>query len=133
MKKNPLLHPEISKIIASLGDGERLVIASANLPISSDMKRIDLALTLDVPTVVQTLAVVMSELSVEEAIIAEELEQVDKPFLQSLKDQLGEVPTTQILYVALKQQSKLAKAVIRTGDNNKFGTVILTAGGFNTN
>jgi D-ribose pyranase len=132
MKKNPLLHPEISKIIAGLGEGEQLVIASVNLPISSDMQRIDLALTSDIPTVIQTLAVVMSELNIQEAIIAEELEESNKPFLQDLKDELGDIPTTQVLYVALRQRTKLAKAVVRTGDKNKYGTVILIAGGVET-
>ena len=129
MKKNPLLHPEISKIIAGLGEGEQLVIASLNLPISSDIQRIDLALTSDVPTVIQALAVVLSELNVQEAIIAEELEESDKPFHQNLKEELGDIPTTQVLSVALKQRTKLAKAVVRTGDTNKYGTVILIAGG----
>jgi D-ribose pyranase len=128
MKKNPLLHPEISGFIASLGESDRLVIATADLPIRSDVQRIDIALTKGIPTVEQTLNVVMSELHIREAVIAEELEGTNVSFLNTLKDMLGDVPTTQVLYVALKQQTKLAKVVIRTGDLTEFGTIILIAG-----
>lgn len=133
MKKNPLLHPEISKVIAGIGKGERLVIASANLPIDSDMKRIDLALTPGIPTILHVLNTVMSEFNAVEATIAEELEEMEFPFRQDLVDELGDIPITQVLYVALKQQTKLAKAVIRTGDANEYGTVILVAGGLHAN
>lgn len=133
MKKNPLLHPEISKVIAGIGKGERLVIASANLPIDSDMKRIDLALTPGIPTILHVLNTVMSEFNAVEATIAEELEEMEFPFRQDLVDELGDIPITQVLYVALKQQTKLAKAVIRTGDTNEYGTVILVAGGLHAN
>lgn len=128
MKKNPLLHPEISKVIASLGEGDRLVIATADLPIRSDIQRIDIVLTEGIPTVEQTLGVVMSELHVREAVIAEELEGTNASFVSSLKEKLGEIPITQVLFVALKQQTKLAKVVIRTGDLTEFGTMILIAG-----
>ena len=128
MKKKPLLHPEISKVIAGFGDGDRLVIATADLPISSGVQRIDISLTKDIPTVGQTLRTVLSELHVQEVILAEELEGSGTSFVRDIKEILGETPTTQVLYVALKQQTKLAKAVIRTGDLTEYGTVILIAG-----
>lgn len=128
MKKNPLLHPEISRAIASLGESDRLVLATADLPIRHDVQRIDIALTTGIPTVMQTLNVVMSELHIREVVIAEELEGTNASFLNTLKDLLDDVPTTQVLYVALKQQTKLAKVIIRTGDLTEFGTMILIAG-----
>jgi D-ribose pyranase len=128
MKKNPLLHPEISKVIASLGEGDRLVIATADLPIRPEVKRIDLGLTKGIPTVEQTLGVVMSEMHVREAVIAEELEGTNMSFVNTLKEILSDIPITQVLFVALKQQTKLAKVVIRTGDMTEFGTMILIAG-----
>ncbi|MCK5645961.1 MAG: D-ribose pyranase [Anaerolineales bacterium] len=128
MKKNPLLHPKVSKVIASLGEGDQLVIATADLPISSDVQRIDILLTKGIPTVEQTLSVVLSEMHVQEAIIAEELERTNASLLNGLKEKLGEIPITQVMYVALKQRTKMAKAVIRTGDFTNFATMILIAG-----
>ena len=125
MKKNPLLHPEISQVIASLGEGERLVIATADLPIGAEMHRIDLALTEGIPSIEQTLTAVLSELNVQEAIMAEEIEGSNLEFLNKIRAILGDVPVTRVLYVALKQQTKLAKAVIRTGDLTEKGTIIL--------
>jgi D-ribose pyranase len=128
MKKNPLLHPEISKVIASFGEGDQLVIATADLPISSDVQRIDILLTKGIPTVEQTLSVVLSEMHVQEAIIAEELVGTNASLVKGLKEKLGEIPITQIMYVALKQRTKMAKAVIRTGDYSNFATLILISG-----
>lgn len=128
MKKNPLLHPEISQVIASLGEGDRLVIATADLPIPTEMHRIDLALTKGIPSIEQTLAAVLTELHIQDVVMAEELEGSNQEFVNSLKTILGDVPLTQVLYVALKQQTKLAKAVIRTGDLTETGTIILSAG-----
>jgi D-ribose pyranase len=128
MKKNPLLHPEISKVIASLGEGDQLVIATADLPISSDVQRIDISLTKGIPTVEQTLSVLLSEMHVQEAIIAEELEGTNASLVKGLKEKLAEIPITQVMYVALKQRTKMAKAVIRTGDYSNFATLILIAG-----
>lgn len=128
MKKNPLLHPEISQVIASLGEGDRLVIATADLPISTEMHRIDLALAKGIPSIEQTLTVVLTELNVTEAVLAEELEGSNQEFVTSVNAILGDVPVTRVLYVALKQQTKLAKAVIRTGDLTETGTIILSAG-----
>ncbi len=132
MKKNPLLHPEISKVIASLGEGDRLVIATADLPISSDVQRIDIALSKGIPTVEQTLSVILSEMQVREVTIAEELEGTNALLVNGLKEKLGEIPITQVMYVALKQRTKMANAVIRTGDFTNFATLILIAGKYNT-
>lgn len=128
MKKNPLLHPEISKVIASLGEGDQLVIATADLPISSDVQRIDILLTKGIPTVEQTLSVVLSEMHVQEVIIPEELEETNASLLKGLKEILGEIPITQVMYVSLKQRTKIAEAVLRTGDFTNFATMILIAG-----
>lgn len=128
MKKNPLLHPEISQVIASLGEGDRLVIATADLPIPTEMHRIDLALTNGIPSIEQTLTAVLTELHVQEVVMAEELENSKSEFVNSITTILDDVPVTRVLYVALKQQTKLATAVIRTGDLTERGTIILTAG-----
>ena len=44
MKKSGILHPELARVIASLGHGDGLCIADAGLPVPAGVLRIDLAL-----------------------------------------------------------------------------------------
>lgn len=45
MKKTPLLNIQLSRLIASLGHGDVVVIADAGLPVPKGVELIDLALT----------------------------------------------------------------------------------------
>ena len=49
MKKTPLLNIALSRVIASLGHGDVLVIGDAGLPVPPGVELIDLALTAGVP------------------------------------------------------------------------------------
>lgn len=73
MKKIGILNQEISAVIAGMGHMDTVVIADAGLPIPDETQRIDLALTGGVPGFLETLLVVLEELQVEKAIIAEEM------------------------------------------------------------
>jgi D-ribose pyranase len=55
MKKGKVLNNEISHVISTLGHTDTIVIGDCGLPIPDHVKRIDLALTLGVPSFLQTL------------------------------------------------------------------------------
>jgi D-ribose pyranase len=128
MKKMPLLHPEISLAIAKLGRGDRLVITEAGFGIPDDVKRIDLALTRGIPTINDTLRVILTELDVEEVILAEEMQEVSPKVYAEMNEILGDIPTLEILNAAFKQQVKMARVVIRTGEISAYANMILRAG-----
>jgi D-ribose pyranase len=71
MKKGVLLNADISALISRLGHTDQVVIADAGLPIPAATLRIDLALTQGVPTFLQIVDVVTSEMQVEKAILAQ--------------------------------------------------------------
>ena len=73
MKKSKLINQPISAVIAGMGHLDELVIADAGLPIPEPVQRIDLALTENVPRFLDALRVVLSELQVESATVAEEM------------------------------------------------------------
>ena len=79
MKKTKMINSELSYTISKMGHTDSLTIGDCGLPIPDEVKRIDLALTHNVPTFIQTLDVVLEELCVEEVVIAEEI--VDKNLL----------------------------------------------------
>ena len=72
MKKKGILNREISRVLATMGHYDLLVIADAGLPIPTDADCIDLVIDKDIPTVLQILKLLSSELEVEEFYVAEE-------------------------------------------------------------
>jgi D-ribose pyranase len=55
VKRSPLLHAELSQVIASLGHGDMLVLGDAGLPIPDGPRRIDLAVARGVPRLADVL------------------------------------------------------------------------------
>lgn len=73
MKKTPLLNIALSRLVASLGHGDIVVIADAGLPVPKGVELIDLALTQGVPDVASTLRTLLSEMQVQNHVLAHEL------------------------------------------------------------
>ncbi|QXI26436.1 D-ribose pyranase [Pseudomonas vanderleydeniana] len=131
MKKAPLLNIALSRLIASLGHGEMLVIGDAGLPVPPGVELIDLALTQGVPDFVSTLRVVLSEMQVESHVLAEEILQKRPPALEHLEALTiqGDLGQRRLLsHEAFKALSRQAKAVVRTGECQPYSNVILVAG-----
>lgn len=128
MKKTQLLHPALSERIASMGHKDRLVIADAGLPIPPGTTRIDLALTPGVPGFLKTLEVILSELQIEGAIIAEEMVQVSPDLFEELKILLPGIQMTQVSHEKFKELSASAHAVVRTGEFTSYANIILISG-----
>jgi D-ribose pyranase len=127
MKKTALLNQPISAIIAGLGHRDTIVIADAGLPIPEGPVRIDLALTKDVPLFLQTLEVVLTEMQVERAIIAEEMLQVSADLQPAIAKRLGGLPIEMVSHEEFKERTRSAKAVIRTGQFTPYANIILVA------
>ena len=134
MKKVGIINQPISSVIASLGHMDTLVVADAGLPIPRETRRIDLALTAGIPTFCDTLRVVLEEMCVEQAIVADEMLGVNPKIYQSVRKLLGDVPIRTVPHATFKEQTRTSRAVIRTGECTPYANVILVAGvwGFDT-
>lgn len=136
MKKGKVLNNEISHVISRLGHTDTITIGDCGLPIPSDVKRIDLALTLGVPSFIETLAVVLSEQFVEKVTIAKELkennEEVYKKTLELIKktekSQENTIEIIEIDHEAFKKETKESKAIVRTGEITPYSNIILHSG-----
>jgi len=128
MKKIGIINQPIAAVIAGLGHTDTLVIADAGLPIPAETQRIDLALTQGIPTFLDTLRVVLGEMQVERAIVAEEMLKVSPQVYQAVKALLGNLPIETVPHVAFKQQTHAARAVIRTGEFTPYANIVLVAG-----
>ena len=127
MKKTYLLNSEISEVVARLGHTDLLVIADSGLPIPDGVKRIDIALTKGIPSFIDTLNTVLTELGVEKAYIAKEMIDKNNDLYLYLLELFGEKLII-ISHEDLKAMSKNAKAIIRTGEYKPYANIILESG-----
>lgn len=128
MKKTGILNQPISSVVAGLGHTDTLVIADAGLSVPPETPRIDLALTEGIPTFLDTLRIVLTEMQVERAIVAEEMLDVSPKVYEAIEEMLGDVPIETVTHLIFREQTRSARAVIRTGEFTPYANVILTAG-----
>lgn len=128
MKKIGILNRNLSKVTASLGHMDTLVIADAGLPIPSKTECVDLALIEGIPPFIDTLRAVLGEICVERAIIADEMIERSPELYKSLQDVLGDIPVDTLSHQEFKAQTGDAHAVVRTGEFTPYANVILVAG-----
>ena len=130
MKKGILLNSEISYEIAKIGHTQTLTIGDAGLPIPRDVKRIDLAVTKEVPSFLQVLDAVLSEMKVEKITLADEIN--EKAF--GLKEQIlkrfrqDEVTVEFVKHEQFKKLTEDSNVIIRTGETTPYANIILTSG-----
>ncbi|APG20637.1 D-ribose pyranase [Kosakonia radicincitans DSM 16656] len=136
MKKGRVLNTDISSVISRLGHTDTLVVCDAGLPVPRNTQRIDMALTQGVPSFMQVLDVVTTEMQVESAILALEIKehnpQLHETLLKSLEQlQQHQGNTIEVRYVTHEQFKKHtadSHAVIRSGECSPFANIILCAG-----
>ncbi|WP_085722953.1 D-ribose pyranase [Pseudomonas sp. R37(2017)] len=131
MKKTPLLNIALSRLIASLGHGDMVVIGDAGLPVPPGVELIDLALTQGIPDFVSTLKVLLSEMQVESHVLAQEVFD-KKPSTLVALDELngkGALGRREVLtHEQFKVLSRQARAIVRTGECQPYCNIVLVAG-----
>lgn len=131
MKKTPLLNIALSRVVASLGHGDILMIVDAGMPVPPGVELIDLALTHGVPDFLSVLNTVLTEMQVESHVLADEMQARQPPALAALDalktaGALGEQRL--VSHDALKQLSRNARAIVRTGECQPYTNIALVAG-----
>lgn len=128
MKKIGILNGEISSVVSKMGHKDLIAIGDCGLPIHGNIKRIDIALSKNVPSFIDTLKNVLLELQVEEVILATETEENNPKVFKEIKEQFENVKFTFISHEELKIMLGECKAVIRTGEQTPYANIILKSG-----
>ncbi|ANX14152.1 D-ribose pyranase [Fictibacillus arsenicus] len=128
MKRHGILNSHISKVLTDLGHTDSIVIADAGLPIPAHVPRIDLALTLGVPSFEDVVKAVSDDLVVEHVILASEIQEKNVKTLQYLNQTFSDRDIEFVSHEQFKELTKHAKAVIRTGEATPYANCILKAG-----
>ncbi len=130
MKKNGILNAELSRIVASMGHTDRLVVCDAGLPIPSGHVVVDLALTVNIPRFMETLDVVLRELQIEQAVVATEMKTSSSALYRKVEDLLGPVKLTSVPHERFKEMTIEEGNVyfLRTGEATPYANIILVSG-----
>ena len=128
MKKSYLLNSEISYVIAKMGHNDGLALGDCGLPVPEGTKRIDLAISKNLPGFIDTLKAVLSELEIQEVIIAEETKQISPEIFKEIKELIGSTKISFVSHEDLKKELTNCKAVIRTGEQTPYANIILKSG-----
>jgi D-ribose pyranase len=128
MKKGGILHPDLSHVLASSGHTDYLLITDRGFPVPEEPQRIDLALVNDKPTVLDVLAAIEAEWSIDRVVITEEMALVSPHRVREIESLLPGVSIETISHIELKRLGHGAKATIRTGDTCPYANLIIVSG-----
>ena len=128
MKRHGILNSHISKVLSDLGHTDQIVVADAGLPIPKDVPRIDLALTLGVPSFIDVVKVVSEDMVVEKVILASEIKEKNADILTYMNETFSGTKIDFVSHEDFKEITKQAKVIIRTGEVTPYANCILHAG-----
>jgi D-ribose pyranase len=129
VKAAGLLHAELSRIVAALGHGDTLVIGDAGLPVPPGVPVVDLAIAPGLPSHVAVVRAVLAELVVERGYANAEQPNASPDVAMALEATWpADVPLERIDHERLKERSRSARAIVRTGEFTPYANLILVAG-----
>jgi len=136
MKKSALLNSEVSYAIANMRHTDMLVIGDAGLPIPDQVSQIDLAVTKGIPDFLSVLQTVLTELSVEKVILAQEIIQSSRKLHDEIIEILSNMEKAEQIKIEIeyvphetfKNKTADSKAIIRTGEFSPYANIILISG-----
>lgn len=128
MKKNGILNGELTSEIAMIGHTQYLVISDVGLPAPKGVKVIDLALSPGIPNFMETLRAVMGELVCESYLLADEIREKNGELEKEIHNCMGDLPVTYLSHEKLKELTKSAQVIVRTGETSPYANIVMTAG-----
>lgn len=128
MKKSPLLNSEISYAIAKTGHTQTICIGDCGLPVLDGPTRIDLALTAGIPTFLQVLDGVLTELCVEKITLAQEIQEKNPSMHKEILSRFPGISVEYVPHEEFKALSAQSRAVIRSGECSPYSNILLTSG-----
>lgn len=128
MKKTTVINSELSTVIAGMGHMDWLSVGDAGMPVPMGTKKIDLALTKNLPSFIEVLKNILSELEVQKIYLADEIKTQNPEQLKAIQDLLPNVEIEYMPHTELKKDLAKTHAFVRTGEMTPFSNIILESG-----
>lgn len=132
MKRTRLLNSELSYEVGRIGHTASITLCDAGLPIPAGVKRIDLAIERGYPTFLRTLDALLSEMMVEEIVVASEIHAHNATVFSEMSELFkthGMAPrVTEVPHEEFKRLTRSSEVIVRTGECTPYSNVILKSG-----
>lgn len=128
MKKTGVINSELAAVIAGMGHMDWMSVGDAGMPVPMGVKKIDLALAQQLPSFIDVLRNILTELKVQKIYLAEEIKTENKEQLAAIKALMPEVEVAFVPHTQLKKDLAKTHAFVRTGEMTPFANVILESG-----
>ncbi len=128
MKKGKLLNSELISTMVKMGHTDQITIADAGLPIPDHVKRIDLAVKKGLPSFLEVIEIVATEMVIERVILADEILKENPNVYEEVKQIFANIKIDFVSHERFKKLTGESKAVVRTGECTPFANIILQSG-----
>ena len=128
MKRGGILNPALSHLLASTGHTDYFTVCDRGFPVPEGPERIDLALVDDIPTVLDVLAAVIAEWSLDRVLFAHEMDAISPVRVAEMRTLVGDVAFERVNHGQLKRLAQSARATVRTGDTVPYANIIVVSG-----
>jgi D-ribose pyranase len=128
VKKSGILNSEISKVLSDMGHTDILCICDRGFPIPKTAQKIDISLEKGVPSFIQTLKVVSSDMIIEKIFLASEIKEKNKTNHDQALEVLHGIQTEYIPQAQFINLALNCRAFIRTGEATPYSNIILQSG-----
>lgn len=128
MKKQGILHPALNRVLAETGHTDMLTVCDRGFPVPMGIERIDLALTDNIPTILDVLRAIDQEFIIDVIIVAEEMLEASPERYAALQSDYPNLRIETIPHVRFKELGCESRAVIRTGDSTPYANMIIVSG-----
>ncbi len=132
MKRTRLLNSELSYEVSRIGHTASITLCDAGLPIPGVVKRIDLAIERGYPSFIRTLDVLLSEMLVEEVVVASEIDAKNPGVFQEMMEVFRahemEPIVKRVPHEEFKELTRSSEVIVRTGECTPYANVILKSG-----
>ncbi|WHQ77990.1 D-ribose pyranase [Latilactobacillus curvatus] len=128
MRKTQVINSQISNVISNMGHFDTMSIGDAGMPVLAGTQKIDVAIENGVPSFIQVLKNVLTELEIQKVYLANEIKTANPAQLEQIKKVIGETPIEFIDHAQMKQDLGQAKAFVRTGEMTPYSNIILESG-----
>jgi len=129
MKEVGVLNRAVANALTKQGHGDLLMVTDAGFAIPRGVEVVDLSLEENKPMVLEVLAMLRKNFSVEKMFIANQTKLVSPTLFSNISKAFGEgIPVETVEHTTIREMSRSVKTVIRSGDFTAYGNVILVSG-----
>jgi len=111
-----------------MGHTDYFTICDRGFPVPSGPERIDLALSDDIPTVLDVLRAVAAEWSIDRILIAAEMAEISPARVAELQVVTPDTLIEQVPHLELKRLAQSSRATVRTADTTPYANIIVVSG-----